>query len=301
MAFCLNHTLFNSVVYAVDGTTLKARESVNKNVSLPYEGTGEYIPSQTTPKMLVVDRPEFQPKSLYLDDTRVQVTGTATYPSSAIAFLKVHFPTLGDFPCTGFFIGPRSVVTAGHCVVDEETREVATSVTEITPGRNGLLAPYGTTTSKKIFYRPELLNKTVPFDKRYDYAVIQTNASLGNTVGYFGMNAVQTLSTVNAYTVRGYPSEDKLLGTMWSAFEPILYSNLNFLWYKTDTEGGQSGSPLYRSVNGVCCSLMGIHVDGGLNKTTGLPDGIPPHADANAAVRVNQAVFNQLQKWKAAL
>jgi glutamyl endopeptidase len=253
--------------------------------------------------MLVVDKPKRQPKSVYPDnggDTRVQIMGTATYPSSAIAYLKVHFPTQGDWPCTGFFIGPRSVVTAGHCVVDEKTREVATSVTEITPGRSGSLTPYGTTTSKKIFYRTELLNKTIPFDKRYDYAVIQTQAPLGNTVGYFGMSAVQTLSATSAYTVRGYPFDDKPVGTMWSAFEPILYSNPNFLWYKTDTEGGQSGSPVYRTVSGVCCSLVGIHIEGGLDKKTGLPDGLLPHADANAAVRVNQAVFNQLQKWKAA-
>jgi glutamyl endopeptidase len=289
----------NGYVVSADGEKVKVlptRESINKNISLPYEGTGQLSISDATGKTPL--------RRVYEDDTRVHIIAPTTYPNSAIAYIVAYFPlTKRYYNCTGFFIGPRSVATAGHCLYDLDNGKAGSI--KIYPGQNGDPRLQGTslngyTTKYRMFIHPKWL--ATPSNKHYDYAVIQTNAALGTKVGIFGYSVQSSVIPTGTYTVRGYPI-DKPIGELWSTYGNINYKSLLHYWYRIDTEGNQSGSPLYKSSATPCCSVVGIHTEGGNaigDLTVNADSGIAPYPDYNSAILINQDVYNHLKAWSAA-
>jgi glutamyl endopeptidase len=229
-------------------------------------------------------------ESVIAPDGRTRVTATTTFPNRAIAYLVVHFSGGSTGSCTGWFIGPRTVVTAGHCVYDTATNKWATSIT-VYPGRNGTTAPYGSTTSHKLF---SVTGWTSSHSSNYDYGAIQTNAALGNTVGWFGYRWQSSNSFPGSHTVRGYPG-DKPSGQLWTMNGGVTHVNTYRLWYNIDTYGGQSGSPFYSFWTGSGCKTncyygVGIHTYG---------TSVSPYF-GNSATRIREAVFNNYVNWKKA-
>lgn len=226
------------------------------------------------------------PGSVIGADGRVQATGTTGFPNRAIVFLEVTFPN-GSGTCSGWYYGPRIVATAGHCVYDAETNQWATSIT-VWPGRNGDSVPYGSTTGHRFF---SVTGWTSSHSASYDYGAIQTDAALGNTVGWFGYRWQSSNSFPGTFTVKGFPG-DKPYGTMWTMSGSMKAVSTYRLWYSIDTAGGQSGSPHYQVWGGACCYGVGIHTYG-----VGL-SGTYPYSTYNSSTRIRQAVFNNMKSWK---
>jgi glutamyl endopeptidase len=227
-------------------------------------------------------------------DSRYQITATTSYPNRAIAYLYVAFPNGAAGSCTGWFIGIRTVATAGHCVYSAADGGWATTV-RVYPGRNGRSAPYGYSNKYRLF---SVTGWTVSGSQYYDYGAIQlpnraaTGTPLGSTVGYFGFRWQSSNVFSGTYTVRGYPG-DKPSATMWTMSGPV-YSNTTYsrkLWYKMDTAGGQSGSPIYSYYTGCGYCGVGIHAYAAVN----WPGASPPY---NSGTRINQSVFTNLLNWR---
>ena len=49
-------------------------------------------------------------------DDRVRITQTTLVPWRRLCALRIHFPSGSQARGTGFLVGPRAVITAGHCV-----------------------------------------------------------------------------------------------------------------------------------------------------------------------------------------
>lgn len=263
-----------------------APELFNKGLSLAYEGTGvtpKVLPRIPETEIQYAPVEGFTPESVIGVDSRVRVTATTTYPSRAIAHLVVTFPS-GTGTCTGWFIGPRTVATAGHCVYDAVKKQWATTI-KVYPGRNGSITPYGYTTAYRKF---TVTGWTTSGNPAYDYGAIQTNAPMGNTVGWFGYRWQASNSFPGVFTVRGYPG-DKTYGTMWTMSGGITAVNTYRQWYQMDTYGGQSGSPLYQVYNNICCYGVGVHTYG---------TSVPPYF-GNSATRITSTVFNNFNTWRA--
>jgi glutamyl endopeptidase len=67
-------------------------------------------------------------------DTRERITNTAAYLFRTIGFLQGG--------CSGTLIGPRHVLTAGHCVYDIAQNQWR-KVSRFWPAQNGQGSPFG--------------------------------------------------------------------------------------------------------------------------------------------------------------
>lgn len=258
--------------------------------SPPFRGTG-VLPEGAAPGY-AASRADLLPlakggiESVIGTDERHQVADTTQYPQRAIAFLEVHFPS-GSGTCTGFFIYPYALATAGHCVYEADFGGWATSIT-VYPGRNGTSAPYGSASATALFTTGAWVASA---DHRYDYGVIKIASPLGNTTGWFGYGVKldANLAKANA-RIFGYPG-DKTYGTQWGTHRKIKGVGPEKIFYKIDTYGGQSGSPVYGRVSNTCqpCAF-GIHAYG---------TGFEPYADSNSGTRVTDSVFANLAYWSS--
>ncbi len=215
-------------------------------------------------------------------DSRVRITNTTAYPSRAIAYLVVTFSNGSRGSCTGWYIGPGVLATAGHCVYGRPggwARYI-----NVYPGRNGNLAPYGYTTKRRVW---SVTGWTSSGDWNYDYGAIQTNTYKGNTVGWFGFFWQSSNVFSGVYNVRGYPG-DKPAGTLWTMAGYVSPVWTRKLFYRMDTAGGQSGSPLYQN-RAAGPYGAGIHAYGAY--TIG-------NYQYNSATRITQAAFNNLVAWR---
>ena len=226
---------------------------------------------------------------------RKQAPDTQLSPFRKICDLLI---TAGDgtrHSGTGWFIAPRLVVTAGHCVAVFRPHTPAHGIVNkilVMPARHG-----ETKASDSFFGWVEvgrenlrvherwLENGDVDFD--FGAIILPPDRPLGNTVGFFGFQDFpdQTLNGAKL-TLAGYP-DNVPEGTQWFEVNPIREITPRRLSYDIFTIGGQSGSPLFFANNQgqIACA---IHNFGHLN-------GSP----FNSGVRINASVIARLNTWIA--
>lgn len=225
-------------------------------------------------------RPEgYQPETVCGSDDRTQVANPSAAPWRWICKLVITFPNGATGGCTGWFIGPKAVMTAGHCVYSKANGGWARRI-EVIPGMNGTARPYGSMVGTSF---RSVTGWTQNSDPNFDYGcVILPNASLGNQVGYFGFASL-TDASLNSLLVNnsGYPG-DKPFGTQWFNAGRVTNVTARKIYYMLDTYGGQSGSPTWRFLNGQR-HAVGIHAYGGC---------------PNSATRIVSQVFNNMMSWR---
>lgn len=214
-------------------------------------------------------------------DERRQITATANYPWRASTSLLITARDGSRWIGTGWFIGPHTLMTAGHCVFirssDPERHGWARSI-DVMPGRNGTELPYGRVTSTVL---RSVTGWTESGEQDYDYGSIILPVDLGETTGWFGFGVYDDATLLASVgNIAGYPG-DKPSGTMWYDAKRISSVGPRRVSYEIDTAGGQSGSAVYRIVDGNRRAFA-IHAYGG-----------------NHGPRIVSPVYNNMVNWKA--
>ncbi|KMQ66938.1 hypothetical protein ACM46_00845 [Chryseobacterium angstadtii] len=213
------------------------------------------------------------PESTCGNDDRVLVN-TQNQPYRYICSLIITANNGGKYIGTGFFISERCIITSGHCVFVKDAGGWVRSV-QVIPGRDGGNAPFGSQVSTNFRSMEDFVNNE---NSDFDHgAIILPDNTLFNRVGgYFGYSELKSSVILNT---SGYPG-DKPAGTQWfNAGAPTNVTDYK-IEYMIDTEGGQSGSPVY--TNSPARSVVGVHGYGGC---------------PNKAVRVRDYFFQRWAEW----
>ncbi|WP_426107724.1 trypsin-like serine peptidase [Massilia sp. TSP1-1-2] len=212
-------------------------------------------------------------------DDRKKIYNPGGDPWRRICLLRITFPDGQVFRGTGFFIGSRALVTAGHCVYLHDHGGWATKI-EVSPGANGAVRPYGSVVSTTFRSVSGWVNNKKP---ECDYAcvVLPTGAFNGRNLGKFGFGVFDGQQLLAKPAVlSGYPGDKPL--EMWGMRRRIKTVTSKTLIYDIDTVGGQSGAPVYIKLNGQRF-VVGIHNYG--------------NAAGNSATRVTQPVYERMKQW----
>jgi glutamyl endopeptidase len=243
-----------------------------------------------------------KPENVIGVDSRVMVTDTSPIPWRCICHLEVEYEFGPVGFGTGFLIGPRAVLTAAHVLVSpirsEPTKRRTARQIRVVPGRNGTLAPYGFFVSLYSDCKlPEqwLRDGDERPDESWDFAMIPIpdtfntkDQPTAERIGYFGLKCFSESEASKATMLfvnnAGYPYEaDKAYGTLWYNAGRVHKMEKTYIEYMVDTEGGQSGSPVYF-----------------FDKETNQRYVIAVHTTGdffNRGLRITEEVFSTIKEW----
>lgn len=225
----------------------------------------------------------YRPEVVVGSDDRVRIRETTRFPWRVVCALRI-FSAAGDqYIGTGWLAGPRTVITAGHCVYLEAMDGWAERV-EISPARNGRDRPFSSIASSEF---QSVRGWTIEGKREHDYAAIILPADQAvPEVGHFGYAVYDASSLRGTYlNVSGYPA-DKDDGTQWWSARTTRKIDETRIWYDVDTAAGQSGAPVWRlDPKTQRRVVVGIHTNGA---ETG-----------NSATRITHEVFANIERWVA--
>ncbi|WP_025273650.1 trypsin-like serine peptidase [Haloglycomyces albus] len=252
--------------------------------SSSYSGTGTLSPSTNSQTDAEGD---FGTDSIIGTDDRTRVDPTTTFPHRAVVAMEFTNAAGNGSACTGWMVDADLLVTAGHCVHNgsDEWNDVGSY--EIAPARNDGVDPYGTCGANTLYAFNGWTNNG---DEEYDFGLIDLDCTVGNQTGWFGYWWQSASLDGESTTVTGYPGFARL--QMTHANQTVEESTTNQVFYRNDTEGGQSGSPVYRNHSEYGWAAFAVHTNGVASGADG------PHGEYNHGRRITEAAFDAIQSLK---
>ena len=222
-------------------------------------------------------------------DDRTRIRTTAAIPWRRVCQLTIRARNGQQYVGTGFLIGKRTVVTAGHCVFIHSAGGWPAYI-DVAPGRNGGSRPFGTVRAVAFRSVTGWVNSKSR-DHDYGAIILPPNTPMAvQSLGGFGFGYWPDHQLQNRMVnLSGYPGDggklgpDRETGSQWWMARQVKSVAARSFAYDIDTVGGQSGSPVWTVMNGQRI-VLGIHTNG--------------FVGGNSATRVTQPVFNNLKAWR---
>lgn len=216
-------------------------------------------------------------------DNRVQVKDPGRFPYNTLCFLERHF---GDGRWrkvgTGTLVGPKTVLTAGHCIYNHRLKRAAAEM-RVSPGRDGKSAPFGTKTASRCYVPLRYIQSPRHADRmNFDYGVITLARPFHGINPFMALKdfsdaEMAAIKRERLVTIAGYPG-DKAEGTQWRHTERMTKIFPAAVRYTVDTCPGQSGSPIWFFCPRVRRRfIIGVHTSGPTDEQ-GRPYGCFPAA-----------------------
>jgi glutamyl endopeptidase len=217
-------------------------------------------------------------------DERIPITDTTKLPWRLNASLLITAVDNSQWIGTAWFISPRTLVTAGHCVLIKHSgvpgRDGFVKKIQVMPGRHATTLPFGGVTATEFWTVKGWAEQGL---ENFDYGAIILPSAFPQNLGHFGFGVFKDDTLLSATAnIAGYPG-DKPSGTLWFDKRQIGSVMPEKVFYAADTAGGQSGACVY-IVRGGQRIGVAIHAYGG--------------ATANSGTRISEEVFANLANWR---
>jgi len=203
------------------------------------------------------------------NDDRVRVADQllSGNPWRQICALRIRAASGQMYVGTGWFIGPKALATAGHCVYLQDEGGWPESI-DVIPAKHGGVEPFGHARSAK-FACVDGWTKERKRDCDYGVIFLEDDA-VGRQVGNFEVQALNDdeLRGIDA-KISGYPADKDLAEYQYFHERPLSSVTATRLNYDIDTFGGQSGSPIWQDTEERGLIAVGIHTTGGLSSNSG--------------------------------
>ncbi|MGH2633203.1 MAG: trypsin-like serine peptidase [Tepidiformaceae bacterium] len=207
-------------------------------------------------------------RSVVGSDDRTQVTDTSDFPFSAIAYLELYDASNVEVgTCTGTFVGPDVLLTAGHCLWQAGGGGFTKHI-RVVPGKSGDLEPFGSEYATDWWVPDAYINSGG--NDLFDWGEIRLPDRVLTqlTGGWMHIGVLQTATLEErdfTPAIVGYPA-DEPAATMWGDSAPAFDSvEAHYLGYSIDTAGGESGSAVWslNTASPYFGFVVGIHTSGG--------------------------------------
>jgi len=168
------------------------------------------------------------------DDTRYEITSATYHPVNKIGLLTFGS---GSY-CTAALIGPKTILTAGHCVHEGNGGNWYNNF-KFYPGKTSTYTPEYYSWSRAFTFQGWSING----DYDWDIALIELSSYPNK--GWISMGYDTSINDDWYIYSKGYDG-DKTYGSMWATSDYISDANDNTLETDdSDTYPGHSGAPWY--------------------------------------------------------
>ncbi|MCD8846124.1 trypsin-like serine peptidase [Mammaliicoccus sciuri] len=197
-------------------------------------------------------------ESIIGPDDRKIVKDISKMPNRSIVFIKSYIDDRRYYSGTGFMIDDYKVITAAH-VITSELLDYPVRKIIIEAGYKDEKATFGTANVIKAYVTPEWKNFRNHF---FDMALLIIDKPLGKELGK--LNIIDEVTLGEFISTTGYPGSNKnnidkiKKGNQYYSSGKIVNITKNKIYYDSDTEPGQSGSPVFNINNDV----IAIHTRG---------------------------------------
>jgi V8-like Glu-specific endopeptidase len=234
-------------------------------------------------------------ESILGQDERVRILDTDQDPWRMICQLSIHGED-GSAVGTGWFAGPRTIITAGHCVFDAQIGGWPQRIV-VRAGLDREEQPFADLEATRFSTTRRWHEDR---DPDYDYGAIHLGPeadAVTSQTGWFSIAAFNDAALdEQRINVSGYPGDkggppsDAFWATeQWFHAKQIVRVTPRRLFYDVDTIGGQSGAPAWIDEDGSPC-VVGIHA-------YGAGGAVHLGIEANSAPRIDAAVLRRIRRW----
>ncbi|MEP6870826.1 MAG: trypsin-like peptidase domain-containing protein [Anaerolineaceae bacterium] len=200
------------------------------------------------------------------EDERIQIPDTTVFPFSAIAYLELFNDANEVFAvCSGTFVGPDALLTAGHCLWDNTRGTWNAKRIRVIPAKEEAFEPFGSEFATDWWVPDGFLETGGSID--FDWGLIRLpDVRLTLDTSWLAVAVLPTAALRDPEftpAIVGYPV-DKPAQTMWGqARRAFTAVEAYRLFYDIDTSAGQSGSAIWSLSPGRTLGyVVGIHTQG---------------------------------------
>ncbi|MCI8352991.1 MAG: trypsin-like serine protease [Clostridia bacterium] len=183
-----------------------------------------------------------------------RVTNVSEFPYRVTC--RLLFDVYGDVGVgTGFLVGPNSLLTSAHCVLNRYDSDKAFADWVAFPGYNN--GPYNGISSawSKIYY-PE--KWTLTHAPEYDWCLCLLKNNIGSQVGWYGCQAYGTNSEMNNISVKALGYSNSLGEGRYQFYSTGNLFNTHDRYFQSyaNVTGGMSGGPFIRTSDNYAIGII---------------------------------------------